>query len=293
MRYLVIGGSGLLGSAMARRLSGEVHCTYNRNKLEISGCESLFLDLSDSASAAEAIKSIHPDVVFHAASNPSVDWHEREREAAFALNVVGAQTVAKTTAGIRAKLIYISTSFVFPGGEKVFTEEDFPEPINHYGLTKKLAEDAVRSNPNHLIIRTDQIYGWGSPGQKVSFVQSVLEKFMKGEKAEVCSDWSNCPTYVEDLADASLALVGKGRSGTYHAAGSDFIDRHSWARKIAVAFGFDPSLAVAIQSHGLDLPAKRPNVRLSSAKLLKDSGAAMRGVESGLDAMKASVRMDL
>jgi dTDP-4-dehydrorhamnose reductase len=228
-------------------------------------------------------------VVFHTAANTNVDWHEREKEAAYRINVAAAREISEETRSIGATLVYFSSAFVFPGGEKAFTEDDLPAPINHYGLMKKLGEDEARRNPKHVILRPDQIYGWPERGQKRPFVSSVLAKLERGEKAEVCADWYNCPTYVEDLASASLALVEGKRCGTYNAVGSTFLNRYEWALKIAAAFGMDASLVVPIDSSRLNLPARRPNARLSNELLVRASGVEMKTVEQGLEAMRAGV----
>lgn len=290
MRYLVIGGSGILGSALVRLLSvsGDVAYTYNRNSMAIGQARSFRLDLTDTSTVARLVRDVSPQAVFHTAANTNVDWHEREKDMAYKINVAATEAIARETAAIGAKLVYFSTAFVFPGGRRAFSEEDAPAPINHYGLMKKLGEDAARKNPDHLILRPDQIYGWPLESQKQTFVSSVLGRLERGEKAEVCEDWYNCPTYAEDLASASCMLVRMGKSGTYNAVGSTFLNRYEWALKIAAVFGMDRSLVVPIDSSRLNLPAKRPNVRLSNAKLLRDTGVEMKGVDEGLAAMRSS-----
>lgn len=289
MRILVIGGSGILGSALSRMLSSTAHVyyTYNHNPMTIEGCERIRLDLLNPEDALNRIREIQPQVIFHAAANQSVDWHETEKESASRLNVMTTRAISDESARLGFKLVYFSTAFVFPGGPKVYTENDPPNPINYYGMTKNLAEEKVRANPDHLILRTDQIYGWGLKGQKTTFVPSVLGKLQKGQRSEVCVDWFNCPTYVEDLAQAAIRLVSLGRGGTYHATGSSFLNRYEWALLIAEKFGMDKSLVVPIHSSTLNLAARRPNAHLSNAKIISESGVKMRGVGAGIDSMKA------
>jgi dTDP-4-dehydrorhamnose reductase len=284
LKCLVIGASGLVGRELASRLAAndETAVTFLSNPIEIKGAQAHRLDLANPESATELIDSLKPEMVFHLAANPSVDWHERERAAAYATNVDSAIAISRKTREMGIKLVYLSSAFVFPGFGKTYSEEDIPAPVNFYGATKAASESAVRANLNHIIVRTDQIYGPHKAGQKKSFVVSTLEKLVEGRKTEVCRDWMNCPTYFADLAAVLIRLAFSEKTGTYHAAGPDFIDRYDWALRIAAAYGKDAALVGGIESATLNLPAKRPNVRLSCEKLLRETGIRMKGVDEGL-----------
>lgn len=291
MKYLVLGGSGLVGHQLVLELGegNDVHLTYH-SFVPSQNAFAHKLELQDHHKAAELVKSIRPDVVIHTVANPSVDWHERERTAAYNLNVLATAVVAGATKEIGAKMVYLSTAFVFPDIKKVFSEDDIPAPISFYGVTKLGGELAASKNPDHLIIRTDQIYGWTLPSQKKSFVVGTLEKLERGEKVEVCRDWFNVPTYVKDLSAAILSLIKKDSRGVYHIVGSSFVDRYSWAIKIAEVFGKDKSLVSGINSEKLNLPAKRPNVHLSNTKVINELGMKLMTVEEGLEDMKSVMK---
>jgi len=288
MKFLILGGSGLLGHRLASSVVNEyeVAFSYFNNPLPLSGAEGFRLDLKDLDAVSDCIEKSAPDVVMHAVAPPSVDWHEKERAAAYQTNVLGTRTIAEKTKELGVKLVYVSTSFVFPDIEKIFKEDDIPAPISFYGATKLGAELAAMLNPDHVIVRTDQIYGWALQGQKKSFIVTVLEKIGRGDKAEVCKDWYNCPTYVGDLSGAMIKLAVMKKRGIYHAVGSSFINRYDWAVMIAKAFGKDPSLVVGIDSSTLNLPAKRSNVHLDNSKLLRECGIKMKTAEEGIEAMK-------
>lgn len=288
MKCLILGGSGLLGHRLVISLvdEHEVSFTYFNNPIPVQNAIASKLDLKDLDATVALIDKFGPDAVLHAVAPPSVDWHEKERAAAYQTNVLGTCAIADKTRELGVKLAYVSTAFVFPDVDKVFTEDDIPAPINFYGVTKLGAELAAMRNPDHLIVRTDQIYGWALPGQKKSFVVNVLEKTGRGERVEVCQDWYNCPTYVGDLSDAIISLVEKGKRGIFHTVGSSFINRYDWAVMIARAFGGDPGLVVPINSASLNLPARRPNVRIDNAKIQDECGFKMKSVEEGIEAMK-------
>ena len=109
---------------------------------------------------------------------------------------------------------------------------------------------------------------------------------MRKENVEVCKDWLNSPTYAKDLSQAIIALTERKKRGTYHVVGSSFLDRVSWANKIATMFAQDTSLIRGIDSSSLNLPARRSNARLSNDKIREETGMRLKTVEEGLEAMK-------
>jgi dTDP-4-dehydrorhamnose reductase len=288
MRYFVVGGSGLIGSELVRSLAqnNEVSFSYNKNPIHVENCNSYEINLGRPSDVLEILERLRPEILVHAAAPPSVDWHEKERKEAYDISVLTTKAIAEKCRALGVLMIYVSTAFVFPGFDRVFTEEDIPAPVNFYGVTKLGAELATRANPNHLIVRTDQIYGWTLPGQRKSFVVNVLEKLSRGEEVEVCEDWYNSPTYVKDLSDTIIRLVGSDKRGVYHVVGDTFLNRVEWAKYIAKAFGRDPSLVVAIRSETLSLPARRPNARISNKRIREELGVKMKTVEEGLEDMR-------
>jgi len=292
MKVLVLGGSGMLGSRYVEAYvakGDEVAYTHYKNPYVIKGARMVALDAADYGAVAGLVEKERPELVINTIAHPSVDFCDKDRVAAYRINAASCEAAAAGARKVGARLVYISTAFVFGNREELLTEEDAPDPISTYGFLKLLGEEAAKIAPEHLILRTDQIYGWTRPGQKKTFVVSTLEKLGRGEKVEVCEDWFNNPTYVEDLVAASLALIEKRKAGIYHAVGSTFLNRVEWARKIAQAFGKDESLVAAINSAKLGLPAKRPKCRLSNAKIQKDSGVRMRDMDSALADMKKGV----
>lgn len=288
---MVLGGSGLLGARlveMCLERKFDVSYTYNRNKLEVDGADAVRLDAMDYDAVGRAVADSEADLVVDTIAHPSVDFCETDKVAAYGINVASCEAAALAARELGAKLVFISSTFVFGNREKPVTENDTPDPINYYGALKLLGEEAAKICPDHLILRTDQIYGWSHEGQKKSFVESMLEKFAKGGKIEVCRDWYNRPTHVDDLALALIKLVEKEKRGVYHCVGGTFLSRVEWAKRIAKAFGEDDSLIVPIDSATLKLPARRPKCDASNAKLEKECGLKMRGVDSAMKEMAES-----
>lgn len=292
MKVLILGGSGMLGSRYVEACvakGDDVVYTHYKNPYEISGARMVELDATDYGAVVRLVESERPELVINTIAHPSVDFCDKDRIAAYRINSASCEAAAVGARKTGAKLAYISSAFVFGNREGTLMEEDAPDPISHYGVLKLLGEEAAKIAPEHLILRTDQIYGWTKPGQKKTFVVSTLEKLEKGEKVEVCEDWFNNPTYVEDLVAATMGLIERKKTGIYHAVGSSFLNRVEWGRKIARAFGKDESLIVGIESARLNLPAKRPKCRLSNEKIQMDSSVRMHDVDSALEDMKRAI----
>lgn len=289
MKVLVFGGSGFIGSKLVELLSGmhETHFTYNNNLFRIVKAVPHPVNITDKDAVTNLVKSIEPDVVFHAVAITNVDLCETDRHLADAVNVEGTRNVANACKETNSKMVYISTSFVFDGKKGIYFEDDETNPINYYGLTKLEGEKITMDTGDYLVLRTDQPYGFNKPWQKQNTVTRVLAALNKNEKANEIIDWYNNPTYVDNFAEVSIKLLKK--SGTYHVTGSDFLSRYGWALKICEVFGKDKNLVVPVTSDTLNLPVKRPNARLDNSKAQKDSGMKLLGVEAALKDMKQKI----
>lgn len=143
MRLLLTGGSGRLGTELRALLHGVVAPT------------SAELNVTDVASVLSVVERERPDVIVHAAAYTDVGGAERERETCWRVNVVGTRQVAAAANAVGAKLVHISTDYVFSGETGKYSEDDTPGPVaNFYALTKLVAEEAARAARRHLIIRT-------------------------------------------------------------------------------------------------------------------------------------------
>jgi dTDP-4-dehydrorhamnose reductase len=287
-KALVLGGSGLIGGTIVAKLMAAGYSTsftYFGNEIRIPGAQDYHLDITDGNELKSIIKDIRPDLIVNAAALPSVDQCDKDPEMGFKVNAEPQKTVAEN-AGPGTTIAFISTSNVFGYSEKQLIETDKPSPISTYGRTKLLGEKYTMAHQRHLILRSDQIYGWTGKTQKKTFVERTLERLEKGERVEVCADWYNCPTFADDIAIALEKLAGMDQHGVFHAVGPTYINRFDWAVKIAEKFGHDESLVKAIDSSTLDLPAKRSNCALSNEKIIRTIGVRFLSVDEGLEMMK-------
>lgn len=173
-------------------------------------------DLSTPAGVATAVEAHRPDLVIHAAAWTDVDSCERAPARAWRMNALATRLVAGASQRLGARLVYISTDYVFDGARgRPYAENDPPCPINVYGETKLAGELAAASVGDHLIIRTQWLFG---PGRS-NFVEAILQKALRGEALTVVADQWGCPTYTAHLAPMIWQAALAGWGGILHVAG--------------------------------------------------------------------------
>lgn len=256
-KVLVTGSSGLLGGKLVKALSEEyevipAHNTksvhYNSVRMDIVDREGVFRVLSESS----------PDVVVHAAAETSVDKCETSKERAWSVNAFGTKSIAEACAKIGAKLIFVSTDYVFDGRRGLYSEEDEVNPINQYGLTKLKGEEFVKELcEDFLIARASVVYGWHS--RKLNFTTWVIDSLRHRRRIPVVEDHYNSPTLADDLAEIIQKMIGSKAGRVYHTAGGERVSRYEFALKIAETFGLDRSLISPVKMVDVkNWIAKRP-----------------------------------
>ncbi|HYK96891.1 MAG TPA: NAD(P)-dependent oxidoreductase [Candidatus Acidoferrales bacterium] len=273
MRIAVLGATGLVGAHLRRSLGGlgDVVGTYHTsvdNALEP-------LDVRDAAAVRDYVRRQRPDLIVAAAADPYVDRCEIEPEATRAVNVAGLGHVVDAARDARARVIYLSSDYVFDGNGAPYHEDDPVHPINEYGRQKVDAERLVASLDAHLICRFSGVFGWET--RRRNFVCQVVDRLRRGESFAAASDQTLCPTYAVDLADAVRDLVTRGVGGTVHVVGPDALVRADFAREVARVFGLDASKISAVP--GATFPSKTPrpaNSSLSDDRLRAVLGRSLR-----------------
>lgn len=299
MKLLVIGGSGLLGYKLAKKSSEkyETFLTYNFRPVNLEGCTALKLDKCDREAVFELLEKIRPDVVIDTAALHNVDYCETHPEEAWKVNVEGTRNVAEACKRIGAKIIFISTDYVFDGEKGCYTEEDAPNPLSYYAKTKLEAEKIIQSlGIRYVIARPSVIYGWNpnevlglksSSGKSVNFVVWALQKLERGEEIKAVTDQYNCPTLADNLAEALLIMAASEKQGIYHTAGKECVNRYQFTLKVAEVFNLDKSLIKPVTSEIFKQIAKRPKkCCLDVSKAERDFGIKFLTVEEGLKLMK-------
>lgn len=264
MKILVTGATGMLGQDVLRVLREQRH--------ECLGVGSADFDLQDMAAVRAAVTAFSPDAIVHCAAYTAVDKAESEPACCASVNGLGTLNIARAALAVDARLLHVSTDYVFDGsGETPWEEYDRPRPLNVYGLSKLQAEEAVRSLvPKHFILRTSWVFGHGGG----NFVETIRRLGKEKSSISVVDDQIGSPTYSVDLARLIAQMIVTDRYGTYHGTNEGFCSFADFARMILRAEG-SRCRVNPIPSSQYPSAARRPlNSRLSKRSL--DEGGFSR-----------------
>ncbi|HEX6781969.1 MAG TPA: dTDP-4-dehydrorhamnose reductase [Solirubrobacterales bacterium] len=222
MKLLVTGAAGMLGRDVMLAAGNAGHDVIGYGRAE--------LDVTDPAALARRLELAHPDVVVNCAAWTDVDGAETAEEAAFAINGKGAGNVAAAANEIEARVLHVSTDYVFDGAKGApYVESDQPAPLSAYGRTKLAGEEAVAAaNKRHFIVRSAGLFGVGGR----NFVETMLQ--LAGDRSEVAvvRDQVGSPTYTWHLAYGIVRLIEGIEYGIHHMAASGQCSWYEFAREI-------------------------------------------------------------
>ncbi|MFH0764964.1 MAG: SDR family oxidoreductase [Calditrichota bacterium] len=263
MRILITGSNGLLGQKLTRNFLTHGHDLIGLDLHDspyISDAPYRYIqqDMTFRKAALETIRRVEPDVIIHTAAMTGVDRCELERETCWKINVEATDTVVTGAVKTGARVVFISTDYVFDGSAGPYSESDSPNPINYYGRSKLAAENLVRGGgAPHIIFRTIVLYG-AAINANACFLTWLLGKLRLNRQVFIVTDqWGNA-TLADDLASAVERGVLLGREGLFHVGGRDYLTRFEFAVRVARFFGLDESLIQPITTDKLQQPAKRP-----------------------------------
>jgi dTDP-4-dehydrorhamnose reductase len=285
-RILVTGAKGMLG----RDLMGILHSSFSRD--EVIGWDIEEIDIRKEEDSVAKIGTVQPEVVIHLASYTDVDGCELDKEKAFAVNAEGTKHVALAVSKCRAKMVYLSTDYVFDGKKgEPYLEGDSPHPLNVYGRSKLKGEQYVQEwVKDSLIIRTQWLYG--SFGK--NFVDSILQQAREKGTLSIVNDQIGSPTYTVDLAKAISKLIQVDARGIFHVANSEPCTWYTFGHAILKLSGLNRVRVLPISSKELDRPAARPSYSaLNCQKLKKETGLTMRPWSEALKDYLSAYRQPL
>jgi len=283
---LVTGASGLLGDKIVE-LAKNDYTVIPLHKTKPLHSNSIKLDITDATEVLNLFSKLKLDAVIHSASETNVDKCETEKEHAWKINVEGTRNIALACSKLSAKLVYISTDYVFDGEKGNYEEQDKPNPINYYGVTKLEGENQVIHHcKNYAILRTSVLYGchpW-----KQNFATWTINQLKQNKGITVVQDHYNTPTLADNLAEITIEAVQKDLQGLYHASGNERISRYQFAQQIAKTFHLNPNLIKPVKMSQLTAwIAKRPkDSSLNTDKIQKQLKTKPLNITEGLNRMK-------
>jgi dTDP-4-dehydrorhamnose reductase len=266
---LVIGAKGMLGSDLMTVL----HAGLPND--EVVGWDIGEIDIQKEEETVTKIEKLRPSVVVHLAAYTDVDGCELDEERAFAINAEGTKHVALAVSRCQAKMVYLSTDYVFDGNKREpYLESDSPHPLNVYGRSKLQGEQYVQAwTKKALIIRAQWLYGrYGK-----NFVTSILRQANEKKVLSIVDDQIGSPTYTVDLAKAISVLIQFDARGIFHVANSDLCTWYAFGQTVLKLSGMDKVRVIPISSKELGRPAVRPSYSVFNCqKLKRETGSALR-----------------
>jgi len=272
MRIVVVGANGMLGTDLCRLLKEQ--------KLAPIELDLPRFDITNINQAINTIQSQRPDMIINLAAFTDVDAAELKKADAYAVNTQGAWAVALAAQQCKAKLVYVSTDYVFDGTKKdTYIETDAPNPINYYGQTKLLGEKTVTQHLKHyFIVRTSWLFG--KHGK--NFVKTMLKLCQEKELIEVVNDQVGSPTYTRDLSSSIFNLISSDKYGIYHLTNTGKCSWYEFACEIVKQAGLNTRV-VPVSSDKFVRNASRPaNSVLDNSKYEKHFNARLRNWQDAL-----------
>ncbi len=290
MKILVVGHTGLVGSRFVELMEkGFKIVRAGREKSDV------VLDLMDADSVMEAIAKAKPDVVINFAAATDVDGCEKEvgdtDGPAYKTNVLGPLYLALACKRSGAKLIHLSTDYVFSGSkiDSPYVETDAPAPASWYGKTKYFGELGVLSEGAGACIVRISMPFVAKSARKVDLVRAIAQKLSSGGEVAAISDNKITPTFVDDVVTALILLINVGASGIYHIACSSWHSTHGVAGLIAGTFNLGGKISTKTFEEYFSSPDKAPrpkNSWLSAEKFQGEFGNVLHTVPQSLEIIK-------
>lgn len=240
------------------------------------------LDIADRESVLSAFQNHRPDAVLNCAAYTDVDGAESAPDASRAANTIGVENLAIAAKQTNARLITISTDYVFDGTNSGFyTEADEANPRGVYAITKYEGElAAARANPDAVIVRSGWIYGEGG----TNFLSVMHRLLGEGKRIKAIDDAYGTPTFATDLAKRLREFAARDETGIFHVTnsgpGTSYL---GFAQQVCEIGGFDPELIETVSNSDLKRPAPRPvSSKLASARMEGPDLVPLRGWENAL-----------
>ena len=273
MKFFITGINGQLGHDINLEL-------LRRGYTDIYAPSSNEINITDNDAVEKAIINYQPNIIFHCAAYTAVDKAEDDKDTCYAVNVIGTRNIVESAKKINAKIIYISTDYVFDGTKNgYYTESDSVNPINYYGQTKYLGEEETRRYNNHIITRISWVFGINGK----NFVKSMLNLAESRDSLNIVNDQIGSPTYTKDLSKLLVDMALSDKTGTYHVTNDGFCSWFEFAKYIFETNDID-IIVNPISTSEYPTRANRPhNSKLSKEKLINDGFEMLPSWQDAID----------
>lgn len=299
-RVLITGCNGLLGQKLVEILSNSPNYMMlltSKQEASVFRDERLQyrqLDIARRQDVAQIVEQFEPEIIINAAAMTNVDRCETEREAAWRANVTGVENLIRSAKLVGSRIVHFSTDYVFDGKSGPYGEADRPNPLSYYGRTKLASENLLQtSGLPATILRTMVLYGIGF-GIKLNFALWLLKSLSEEKTIRVVDDQVGNPTMADDVAYAVLKVIELERTGLYHIAGQDLVNRYEFAQTLARVFDLNKKLITAVKTSSMKQAAPRPlRSGFITLKAQTDLGLKLSGVMQGLVVLKNQLDSNL
>jgi dTDP-4-dehydrorhamnose reductase len=277
MKVVVTGAQGQLGHDLLRQLTARNHQVFGIGRND--------LDITDEQAVQEYFKVIKPDALLHCAAYTNVDAAEEDKETAYKVNALGPKYLAQAASCVGAKMVHVSTDYVFDGTASKPYEVDHPtHPLGVYGETKLAGEEFVKQNlDRYFIVRTAWVFGINGN----NFVKTMLRLAEERDELGVVDDQVGSPTYTVDLAQFMIDLVESEKFGVYHATNEGICSWYDFAVEIFKQAGLNVKVK-PLTSDQFPRPAARPKYSVLSKKKIIDQG--FKALPNWKDALSLHLR---
>ena len=260
MKFLITGYNGQLGYDIVRELVSRGYKDY----LAVDRSE---MDITNKEEVDRVILEYRPDVIFHCAAWTAVDKAEDMEEACYNVNVVGTKNIVDASIEVGAKILYMSTDYVFDGKkEGLYVEDDKVNPMSVYGKTKYLGEEEVRRNPKHYITRISWVFGINGN----NFIKTMIKLSSTHDELTVVDDQVGTPTYTVDLSKLLVDMALTDKYGTYHSTNEEYCSWAEFASYIFDSNGIGTKVIPVSTEEYLKITGTKQAYRPRNSKLSKD-----------------------
>ncbi len=289
MKCLVTGCNGLLGQKLMNcaPVEAELLGVDLQPEPVVSGARYQRVDLGEAEQVLAIVRQFRPDWILNTAAFTDVDGAEKNQSLCWRVNVNAVEHLVAAGLETGARLLHLSTDYVFDGRNGPYSEQDPPNPLGYYGRSKWAGECALQHPSLHAVIaRTMVLYGLG---QRVrpNFVTWLIAALRKGQSVRIVTDQFGNTTLADELAEALWRMAALECRGLYHVAGSEIVDRYTFAVKVARIFDLDADQIQPIATADLGQQAPRPlKSGLLVDKAMNELGVRLSDVETGLRRLK-------